>query len=157
MSKNLRSVDPTESQIQCAIVEWANNTPFCYRYKKIGNFLLSIPNGGKREKFKNYNGKIYCPSGNKLKKEGQRKGASDLFLAIPRDIYTFDKTMIISFARGQETRNCGLWIEIKSKNGKLSMDQSRFFEDMKSVAYSCVLVRTVDEGIQAIKDYLGMN
>lgn len=130
MPKNIRSINPTESQIQCAIVEWANNTKAFGWGKPIGDYLFSIPNGGFRNKLEAIN----------LSRQGVKKGVSDLFLAIPW---------------GYEVKH-GLWIECKSNKGKLSISQIEWVEKMKILDYGVAIVKSVDEGIQAIKDYLGM-
>lgn len=143
MNKNLRRINPTEHQIQAAIVEWANLT-YIERYgqknngglfvvkRKVGDFLLAIPNGGYRNK----------REAAKLKKEGVKKGISDLFFAYPQ------------FGRGFFCH--GLWIEIKKKGGRLSDNQVRWFALMNLQGYETKLIDTVEKGIQAIKDYLGM-
>lgn len=136
MSKNIRRVNPTEHEIQAAIVEWANNIEFklaLINSRKVGEFLIKIPNEGKRS--------FYV--GKKFKKEGLRKGAFDLFLAIP-------------VLMGIGSLSHGMFIEVKSKKGKLSNEQYFFQEAMINNGYRCAMVKTVDEGIQAIKEYLGM-
>lgn len=133
-TKMLRRINPTESQIQCAIVEWANKSVSPYG-GMIGNRLLAIPNGGFRNKFE----------AKRLKKEGVKAGISDMFLAYPT----------IMIANNKEIYICGLWLEVKSKKGKVSEVQNNWFMEIVN-HYSFSVVRSVDEGIQAIKDYLGM-
>jgi len=130
MSKNIRRVNPTESAIQQAIVEWARKINF-FKNLKIGSFLIKIANEGKRS----------WETGKKIKKEGLTRGVSDLFLAIPK-VFPHVKN--------------GLWIEVKSKNGKLSKSQNDWQILVMGIGYHACVVRSVDEGIQAIKDYLGM-
>ena len=132
--KMIRHVEPTEHQIQSAIVEWANITSCGYCYRKIGHYLFSIPNGGLR----------CIKTAKRLKKEGLKSGVSDLFLAFP----SWDW-------RGIKNKH-GLFIEVKSTNGKISLLQKEFMKRMDEVKYHTVIVKSVDEGIQAIKDYLGM-
>ena len=133
----IRKIEPSERQIQCAIVEWANNTMMKRGKLKIGSFLLKIPNEGKRS----------LAYGARMKKEGMKKGVSDLFLAcpIPRMGYQVDFYI-----------KCGLWLEIKSNKGKLSMEQIEWITLMNIAGYEARCVDSVDEGIQAIKDYLGI-
>lgn len=171
--KNLRSVEPTESQIQCAIVEWANNTR--YFFGNVGDFLIAIKNEGKQRVLKNKKGALFCPTGNKYNKEGRKKGVSDLFLAIPvlsgitnegekiidpREILSLNKEYnffypINNFFSSSPTHS-GLWIEVKSKKGKISEAQENWAHKMKMMGYSFAFVWSVDSGIQSIKDYLGM-
>jgi len=128
MNKMIRKIGPTEHQIQCAIVEWANNTNF--GSEKIGDYLIAIPNGGNRS----------ITEAVRLKKEGVKSGVSDIFLAISvmKDYRVYG----------------GLWIEVKTKKGKLSPAQKNWMEKMNRNDYKADVVRSLDEGIQAIKNYL---
>lgn len=135
MTKNLRSIEPTESQIQCAIFEWARITDVNIgkvNKAKIGDYLIKNANEGKRSFF----------IGKKMKKEGLTAGVLDLFFAFP--------------VRNPFKNSPGAWIEVKSINGKLSKAQEIWIERMKYIGYPVYIVKSVDEGIQAIKDYLGM-
>jgi hypothetical protein len=49
-----------------------------------------------------------------------------------------------------------LWIEVKTKKGKLSCYQCDWFEKMQILGYPGYIARSSEEGIQAIKEYLGM-
>ncbi len=132
----MRKIEPTEHQIQCAIVEWSNN--FGLMGNKVGDYLLAIPNGGNRS----------ITEAVRLKKEGVKKGVSDLLLAYP--VYRISKY-------GEEEIDAGgLWLEVKSKKGKLSKSQEDWIVLMIAQGYEARVVYSVDEGIQAIKDYLGM-
>ena len=132
----MRRIDPTEHQIQAAIVEWAYKTKMVNKYNPeriiyLKDHLIAIPNGGKRS----------ITEAIRLKKEGVKPGVSDLFLACP------------SF--NGKNKN-GLWIEVKSKRGKVSRMQYEWSELMQGCHYAVSFIYSVDEGIQAIKDYLGM-
>jgi len=131
----MRIVNPTEHQIQCAIVEWANivDSPYVHStkdliHKKIGDFLIKNANEGKRS----------WAQGKKMKKEGLKKGVSDLFLAIPA------------------SNSAGLWIEVKTIKGKISESQEEWLRLMNFAGYGTALIRSVDEGIKTIKNYLGI-
>lgn len=124
----MRKIYPSEHQIQCSIVEWANHTKIPANNCNIGDFLLAIPNGRKR----------HISEAIKLKKEGVKKGVCDMFFAYPS--YPFS----------------GLWMEIKSKSGKLSDDQLKWIELMTAVGFMAVVFNTVDDGIKEIKNYLGI-
>lgn len=145
MTKNLRRIEPTESQIQCAIVEWANNTKVpdsaglsFFSFNKIGDYLVKNANEGKRS----------FATGKRMKEEGLMSGFPDMTLYLPKMYRRPD---------------CGcfgaltwcLLIEVKSKNGKLSKNQIKI-KDRIHPGYPIVVVKSVDDGIQAIKDYLGM-
>lgn len=128
----LRRIKPTESQIQCAIMEWANNTFVDHPLSGktcIGSYLIKIPNEGKRS----------FHQGKKMKKEGLKKGVSDLFLSFP----------------SKQGFN-GFWIELKRKGKQPTQDQLDFLVRMIKVGYRADCLYSVEEGIHAIKDYLGM-
>lgn len=82
-----------ELEEQAALIEWADQTVI--NGIKIGDYLLHIPNEGKRGP----------KAAHDAKRLGVRVGVPDLFLALPRSGYA------------------GLWIEMKAKNGKLSTQQ----------------------------------
>lgn len=134
--KNLRRINPTEHEIQAAIVEWAYLYEIPFNGLKLRDLLIKIPNEGKRSQF----------IGNKMKKEGLRRGVSDLFLAFPSLVNK----------NGDFHKFSGLWIEVKSLHGVVSKEQKLWAEIMMLVGYRVVLVRTIESGIQAIKEYLGM-
>ena len=136
----IRRVNPTEHQIQAAIVEWANNIRYGGAFGQyLGNFLIAIPNGGKRN----------ISEAVRLKKEGVKKGVSDLFLAIP--LFVMDESSVF----GGHTVS-GLWLEIKTDKGRVSKEQILWGDNMCLIGYRFSVARSVDEGINAIKDYLGI-
>lgn len=150
ISKSLRRVEPTETQITQGIVRWANLTKLPNCDLTVGDFLVGIPNAGKRKVKELINGKSFCVEGKRLKAEGMKKGVSDLFLPFAY------------FSLGCNEAFAGLWIEVKTKTGKLSLHQKKWIELMEekrgalSIRYRAKVVRSVDEGRQAIKEYLGM-
>lgn len=146
MTKNLRRINPTEHQIQSGIVEWANTIRYGGAFgMQLGNFLIAIPNGGKRK----------ITEAIRFKKEGVKKGVSDLFLAIPIVISLVDMKTFSSVEGFSKVS--GLWLEVKTKNGKVTEEQSQWGDNMMLMGYRFEIVRSIDEGIQAIKDYLGMS
>ena len=62
----IKSVIPTESQEQCAVIKWVDSQPL------IRGRLMSIPNGANKSP----------ASAAKFKREGLRPGVPDLFLPI---------------------------------------------------------------------------
>lgn len=70
------------------------------------------------------------------KANGLRRGASDLFIAVPR--------------HGKN----GMWLELKSKHGKLSEEQIKFFEDMESQNYFTAVAWSFDEAKEFLDWYL---
>jgi len=144
----MRSIEPTESQIQCAIVEWANNTNINNLYGKIGDYLFAIPNGGKRS----------ITEAVRLKMEGVKAGVSDLFLAWVVKDKDYDLKTVDGYVHIiNKSFRCGIFIEVKKLGGKISESQKKWISLTKFVGhYDVVVVYSVDQGIQAIKDYLGM-
>ena len=105
----------------------------------------AIPNGGSRNEKE---------AGN-LKAEGVRAGVPDVFLSYPSKEFH------------------GLYIEHKTKTGKLSKDkpiyikntkivrrtregQETWFERLQSAGYRCEVSRSIDQSIEIFKDYLGI-
>lgn len=74
--------------------------------------------------------------GNKLNKQGRLIGACDLFIAWPTNEYY------------------GLWIEMKTKTGRVSTDQKIFIERMNKTGYFACICRGADEAIEVLKAYL---
>ena len=111
-----------ETNEQQALIRWAAYHPICSKH------LFSIPNGGSRNKIE----------AAKLKREGVKKGVSDLFLAYPRP-------------------GChGLWLEMKRK-GKfvLSPEQGQWIDLMRGVNYRAEVALGWEDAVRIIKDYLG--
>lgn len=81
-------------------------------------------------------GKTSWALGKIKKKEGKAKGAADLFIAIPIGIYH------------------GLWLEFKTKTGKISASQIEFGTAQLRRNYWHRFVRTVDEAIEVFEIYL---
>jgi hypothetical protein len=94
-------------------------------HPKISPFVMHFPNEGKRS----------IQYGAYLKRLGMRPGVSDLFIAIPK--------------RGYH----GAWLELKSANGKLSLLQKLFLEDMAKQEYAAVVTYSLDDSIKFIQWY----
>ena len=89
-------------------------------------WLHHIPNGGSRDKKEAVN----------LKRQGVKAGVSDLFLPCACHGYH------------------GLYIEMKSKNGKLSKKQAEFIEDMIRQGYKAVVCYGAETAIKVIMQYI---
>lgn len=119
-----------ESDIQSALVDYAN-------YRGVGNYLIHIPNEQlifstksgltKRQKIGWWR---------KLKKMGFKKGASDLFLALPRG------------------EHHGLWLEVKCPKNRPTPSQVEFLKIMRQQDYACDIAYGVDQGVVIINRYL---
>ena len=71
-----------------------------------------------------------------LNQQGRLPGASDLFIALPTNLYH------------------GLFIEMKSLKGRPTDAQLAFIERMKRVGYYGTVCKGADAAIDVIKDYL---
>lgn len=88
--------------------------------------LFSVPNGGSRNKIEAAN----------LKRQGVRSGVADVILLIPKK----------GFA--------SLCMEFKTKTGKQSLEQKKFQKQAENCGSKYVIVRSVKEAIEKIKEYL---
>lgn len=95
-------------------------------HKNIGPFLHAIANGGSR----------HILEAVKLKKTGVRAGVFDLFLMIPNKVYH------------------GLFIEMKSKKGKLTEKQKEFQDRAESKNYCTFVAYNWIEAKDKILEYL---
>lgn len=75
---------------------------------------------------------------NKAKQQGMLKGVSDLFLPVPR--------------KGKN----GLYIEMKSKKGTISSEQSRFLCDVTDLGYSAHVCYSAKEAVDVVMNYYGV-
>ncbi|WP_323638737.1 VRR-NUC domain-containing protein [Pectobacterium polonicum] len=112
-----------ELEEQAALIEWADKTMI--DGIKIGDYLLHIPNEGKRGP----------KAASDAKRLGVRAGVPDLFLALPRGEYA------------------GLWIEMKAKGGKLSAQQEVWLKKMSSAGYKTEVCFGYDQAVHGIVKY----
>lgn len=98
------------------------------RHVELRDHIFSIPNEGRRD----------LRFGNRLSRMGLCKGASDLMLAIPSRNYH------------------GLFIEIKSIDGKLTPEQKEFINHRNDKGYFAKDVHSIDEAIKLIRWYMEM-
>jgi hypothetical protein len=95
-------------------------------HKDLAWHLFAIPNAGKRG----------AKAGPQMKAEGMRAGVFDLFLAWP------------------ESGLHGLWIEMKTPDGKTSKAQDDFYTDMRIGGYAVCVCRNLSQFEKAISTYL---
>lgn len=74
-----------------------------------------------------------------LKKMGLRKGASDLM-----------------FPKGNGDKP-GIWLEIKTFDGKASKEQIKFRDDMRALGYEAQITYGFDEAIHIISSFYGFS
>ena len=98
-------------------------------YPRIRLITFAVPNGGSRN----------CLEAKNLKAQGVTAGVPDLFMAVPYNGYH------------------GLFIELKSKNGRLSDHQKIWVDNLNDRAYRAVVCYSLDEAMDAVTEYLGGN
>lgn len=113
-----------ELEEQAALIEWADKTVI--NGIKIGDYLLHIPNEGKRGP----------KAARDAKRLGVRAGVPDLFLALPRGGYG------------------GLWIEMKAKGGKLSALQEVWLKRLEKAGYRTVCCFGFEQALCVISEYI---
>lgn len=96
-------------------------------------WIYAVPNGAR----------VAWKTAKKLKAEGMKAGVPDLCLPWP--VLPFDRT--IGWYHG-------LYIEMKTKGGRLSADQKDWLEYLHGVGYKAVTAWSADEAIEAIEEYL---
>lgn len=97
-------------------------------------WLHAIPNGGARGDSRQSAAIV----GSRLKAEGVKAGVADIFLPVPKlDILAH-----------------GLYIELKTLEGKPSTKQTEFLHDMVTVGYACEVCQGYLSAIETIKEYL---
>lgn len=96
------------------------------RYPEL-EWMYHIPNGGKRN----------AREAARFKRMGVKPGVSDVHLPIPRGKYH------------------GLWIEMKSANGRVSSEQSRFLAAMRKYGHKTAVCYGWEEAVAVIEEYLG--
>lgn len=105
---------------------------FRLSYPDFAPYLIHIPNGGSRKNaFEGY----------RLKRQGVRKGVSDLFLPVPRGHFH------------------GLWIEFKAEppfDAPVTEEQLEWIEMMKQQDYAAYVCLGVTEAMDTLKDYLSL-
>lgn len=124
--KQIRPLQPNESQIQQACIQltdlYSNKYPFLKDY-------FSIPNEGKRS----------FAYGQRLVKQGLRKGTPDMLFFIPNSQYH------------------GLFIEFKSHKGKQSPEQLEMSTRIINNNYCYNVIRSLDEFIILLNRYFNIN
>ncbi len=88
--------------------------------------LFHVPNGGQR----------HAAVAGKLKGQGVKAGVPDLFLPVPRF-------------------GChGLWIEMKTLDGRLTKDQKDWIAYLTAAGYQAKVCRSFEEALAALTGYL---
>ena len=125
----------TEHAEQVAFINWTYLPTTRFKYPKIEK-IFAIPNGGARPQ-KSLKGIDVPLVGWKLKKEGVKAGVWDLFLPVPLHGYH------------------GLFIEMKRKGGRMTLNQKEWGEYFESVGYACVVCQGCEDAKVAVDGYYG--
>lgn len=96
-------------------------------YPNIRDSAFAVPNGGSR----------HPAEAVKLRAEGVTSGIPDVMIGIPSNGYP------------------GLFIEFKSKVGRVSYNQKAKLKRFAHNGYACHVCRSVDEGVRVTTEYLG--
>lgn len=125
----------SESRLQRACITW-----FRHQHPKLT--IFAIPNGGKR-------GVIEASI---MKGEGVLAGVADLFLAVGKRT---EVSTLKAHSNGQHlVYNHGYFIEMKIGNGKQTEHQKSFQKAVEEQGYKYSVVRSLDEFISVINEYL---
>lgn len=134
-----------EHNIQVACVRWFN-----LQYPQYRGLLFACPNGGNRN----------LVTAAKLKAEGVTPGVADLLLLVPRfgfpHIIEGNAEEMVTYV-GTADLCCGLAIEMKTKRGCQSQAQKEWQKKVEAAGYRYVIVRSVEQFIKEINDYLNRN
>lgn len=98
--------------------------------------IFAVPNGDERPLARGPSGKLYCPSGQRLKREGVRRGVPDVMCPFANRDYI------------------GLAIEFKSRKGNLSEHQEMFVGLLEKMGWKVAVCRSVDVAWSTLQDYL---
>ncbi|OGI30670.1 MAG: hypothetical protein A2287_04735 [Candidatus Melainabacteria bacterium RIFOXYA12_FULL_32_12] len=117
-----------EHEEQCAVIDYCD----------LKNILIfAIPNGSYKSK----------TAAGKFKDEGLRSGVPDLFIPVSKFVFKENTIEVIH----------GLFIEMKSKKGRLSDSQKEWIEKLSKEGYQAVCCHGADEAIKVINEYFELN
>ena len=132
----------SESAHQKAVFAWAALN--LDKYPMLA-FMHAIPNGGKRD----------AMTAARMKAEGVRAGVPDIFLPWP----VYDDTWFNIDEKGNVTGgkwSHGLYIEMKTKGGKISDNQKIFIDYLNNNNYEVVICYDYKSAITEIESYLNV-
>lgn len=130
----IQEYSPSESQIAKSFVDFIKK-----KYPLLVLDLIKIDNENK----------CSPAEGARKKAEGKRKGACDYFFARMTYENVFDeKKELKTNVYG------GLWIELKTKKGRLTKEQKEFAQKVIEHGYKYALCRSIDDVIVAFEDYI---
>jgi hypothetical protein len=128
MNGIVKQIKVSEHDEQVAVVDWLFlQSP---KYPEL-DLVFAVPNGAMLG-----GGRIGAIRANALKAEGMRPGAPDL---------------VIPSARGGYF---GVFLEMKTKKGKLSENQEQFIVQAEKQGYMCFVAYGAEEAIEMLEGYL---
>jgi hypothetical protein len=138
-----------EWQLQFQLFKWWRG--YCRTIALPECLFFAVPNGaalsgGNEQWQKNERGR----KGAMLKMTGLTAGVADCFLAVPSKA-RFDKIGSTAVAMKADA---GLFLELKSPKGIVSDDQRVFASAVIAQGYQHRVVRTLEEAVNEIKNYL---
>ncbi len=133
-----RKRDNREHRIQAAIVKWWRQAAAGFWLDP--RLLFAIPNGALYG-----HGMERVIRAKMLKAEGLTNGAPDLLLCVGR----YEAGL-----NHPPPRLNALFLEVKTPGGTVKPEQAKMHELLKEQGYCVAIVRSVDEGIAAITNYL---
>jgi hypothetical protein len=116
----------TEQQHQIAVIQWSQQPTIRQKYPELA-LLFHIPN----ERSDKVQASI-------LKKMGVKKGVPDLFLPVPSGKYH------------------GLWIEMKTENGRASTEQIWWADHLKANGYAHAFCYGWERATEVLEWYLNL-
>ena len=120
----------TEHDEQVKVINWCFD--MTREYPEL-DLIFAIPNGAMLG-----GGRIGAIRANSLKAEGMRPGVADLFLPSPHGKWH------------------GMFIEMKTKIGKLSENQKEFIAGVEAQGYYTAVCYGADEAIEQLAYYLNL-
>jgi hypothetical protein len=125
---------PSEGEIAIAFIDYVKKA-----HPELIDFVVKIDNENK----------CSLSEGLKKKRQGKKKGASDYFVSHP----------VIKQRKGADGEInqyvvCGLWLELKKHDGKLTKEQKDFGQKVVSKGYEFAAAYSIEEAIKDLEDYL---
>lgn len=124
----------SEHDHQVTVIEWCEL--MAQKKYPMLRWLYACPNGAR----------VSWKTAKKLKAEGMKAGVPDLCLPYPA--YNG-----IEYSP-PDVKYHGLYIEMKTKGGRVSPEQKEYIKFLLSVGYQVNVCWTADEAIKAIEEYL---
>ena len=113
-----------EDKTQALVMNWARLMKFSDG--KVSDYIHHSPNGGKRD----------IREAARLKNQGVMSGFPDLFLFVSRNQFH------------------GLFIEMKSPQGRVSSNQKEVMQRLEEQGYKCVVCNSFESAVNEITVYL---